>query len=152
VSTTDLDRSPLAYKDEEFLDSEEARPLRILAEYMQPMRALAHEGVVGTIVFFGSARIRPGGPMHRFYDDAVELAGLVTQWCEREPALKGCVVCTGGMKVVASLLPKEFNLNASVLTDLSDDELAEFIAAVRSAKAGGDRAAADGGTEETTRH
>ena len=68
----------LAYKDEEFLDSEEARPLRILAEYMQPMRALANEGVVGTIVFFGSARIRPGGPMHRFYDDAVELASLVT--------------------------------------------------------------------------
>ncbi|MBA3519450.1 MAG: hypothetical protein H0T75_17850 [Rhizobiales bacterium] len=96
MSTTNPDRSPLAYKDEEFLDSEEARPLRILAEYMQPMRALAKEGVVGTIVFFGSARIRPGGPMHRFYDDAVELAGLVTQWCEREPALKGCVVCTGG--------------------------------------------------------
>ena len=96
MSTTNPDRSPLAYKDEEFLDSEEARPLRILAEYMQPMRALANEGVVGTIVFFGSARIRPGGPMHRFYDEAVELAGLVTQWCEREPALKGCVVCTGG--------------------------------------------------------
>jgi uncharacterized protein (TIGR00730 family) len=96
VSTTNPDRSPLAYKDEEFLDSEEARPLRILAEYMQPMRALANEGVVGTIVFFGSARIRPGGPMHRFYDEAVELSGLVTQWCEREPALKGCVVCTGG--------------------------------------------------------
>ena len=63
---------------------------------MQPMRVLAKEGVVGTIVFFGSARIHPGGPMHRFYDDAVELSGLVTQWCEREPALKGCVVCTGG--------------------------------------------------------
>src|SRR5688500_18442363 len=56
------------------------------------------------------------------------------------------------MKVVASLLPKEFNLNASVLTDLTDDELAEFLAAIRSAKAGGDRAAADGGTEEKTRH
>ena len=50
MSTTNPDRSPLAYKDEEFLDSEEARPLRILAEYMQPMRALANEGVVGTIV------------------------------------------------------------------------------------------------------
>ncbi len=51
MSTTNPDRSPLAYKDEEFLDSDEARPLRILAEYMQPMRALANEGVVGTIVF-----------------------------------------------------------------------------------------------------
>ncbi len=49
MSTTNPDRSPLASKDEEFLDSEEAGPLRILAEYMQPMRVLANEGVVGTI-------------------------------------------------------------------------------------------------------
>ena len=97
MKTNDPDRNPLAYKNEEFLDSNDARPLRILAEYMQPMHALAKEGITGTIVFFGSARIQPGGSMGRFYDEARELAGLVTQWCECETsALKGCVVCTGG--------------------------------------------------------
>lgn len=29
---------PLGYKDEKFLESEDARPLRILAEYLQPLR------------------------------------------------------------------------------------------------------------------
>ena len=29
---------PLAYKDDEFLDSDDARPLRILAEYLEPLR------------------------------------------------------------------------------------------------------------------
>ena len=29
---------PLAYRDYEFLESEEARPLRILAEYLEPLR------------------------------------------------------------------------------------------------------------------
>ena len=97
MTTTDPDRNPLAYKNEAFLDSEAARPLRILAEYMHPMQVFADEGVIGTIVFFGSARIRPGGPLGRFYDEARELAGLVTEWCECETSpLNGCVVCTGG--------------------------------------------------------
>jgi len=96
VSEIDPDRSPLAYKDEEFLDSEDARPLRILAEYMQPLQVFEREGVAGTIVLFSSARI-PGGPLGRFYEEAHELARLVTQWCGSGPAdLKGCVVCTGG--------------------------------------------------------
>ena len=45
--------------NEDFLDSEEARPLRIMAEYLAPMRAFKRENISGTIVFFGSARIRP---------------------------------------------------------------------------------------------
>ena len=48
---------PLAYKDEEFLESEEARPLRILAEYLEPLRRFKAENVQDTVVFFGSARI-----------------------------------------------------------------------------------------------
>ena len=48
---------PLAYKDEEFLESEEARPLRILAEYLEPLRRFKAENIQDTVVFFGSARI-----------------------------------------------------------------------------------------------
>jgi len=36
---------PLAYKDEKFLDSDEARPVRILAEYLEPLRILCRERV-----------------------------------------------------------------------------------------------------------
>jgi len=48
---------PLAYADPEFLDSEEARPLRILAEDLEPLRRFKHQNVQDTVVFFGSARI-----------------------------------------------------------------------------------------------
>jgi hypothetical protein len=70
----------LAYRDHAFLDSDAARPLRILAEYLQPLHALETERVHDTIVFFGSARLRPDGPLGRYYDDARTLARLVTEW------------------------------------------------------------------------
>jgi len=88
---------PLAYKNEQFLDSDDARPLRILAEYLQPMHAFRRERVCDTIVFFGSARLSQTGPMGHYYDAARELARLVTLWS------KGLrthghryVVCSGG--------------------------------------------------------
>ncbi|HKE83553.1 MAG TPA: LOG family protein [Vicinamibacterales bacterium] len=48
---------PLAYRDHEFLESEEARPLRILAEYIEPLRRFQDQKIQDTVVFFGSARI-----------------------------------------------------------------------------------------------
>src|SRR5688572_11216422 len=48
---------PLAYRSQEFLESEEARPLRILAEYLEPLRRFKAENIQDTVVFFGSARI-----------------------------------------------------------------------------------------------
>ena len=42
---------------EEFLESEEARPLRILAEYLEPLRRFKAQNIQDTVVFFGSARI-----------------------------------------------------------------------------------------------
>ena len=86
MSAIDPERSPLAYKNEEFLDSDDARPLRILAEYLQPLHAFQRERICGTIVFFGSARIAADGPLGRYYDEARELARLVTAW-SREPAV-----------------------------------------------------------------
>jgi uncharacterized protein (TIGR00730 family) len=46
-----------AYDRPEFLTSPGARPLRILAEYMQPQLRLRQERVHDFVVFFGSARI-----------------------------------------------------------------------------------------------
>ena len=48
---------PLAYLDPEFLESDEGRPLRILAEYLEPMRRFKAQGIQDTVVLFGSARV-----------------------------------------------------------------------------------------------
>ena len=48
----------LAFHNTEFLDSEEARPIRILAEYFEPLRRFKEQNIQDTVVFFGSARIR----------------------------------------------------------------------------------------------
>src|SRR5881398_3791553 len=87
----------LAYRDEAFLDSDAARPLRILAEYLQPLHAFARERVHDTIVFFGSARLRADGPLGRYYSEARELARLVTEWSQgiASPAQR-FLVCSGG--------------------------------------------------------
>jgi hypothetical protein len=119
---------PLAYRSERFLESGDARTLRILAEYLQPQSRLRRAGVQNTVVFFGSARIVPHDEatkrlrelegrsgderaasgaalkaartavqMSRYYEEARELARLVTQWSQ---SLKNgshfLVVCSGG--------------------------------------------------------
>jgi len=88
---------PLAYKDEKFLDSDEARPIRIMAEYLEPLRIFCREQVHETIVFFGSARITPDGPLGRYYQEARELARLITVWSKGlRSDLHRYVVCSGG--------------------------------------------------------
>jgi uncharacterized protein (TIGR00730 family) len=47
----------LAYTDPRFLESADARALRILSEYLDPRAQLRRAGVRHTVVFFGSARI-----------------------------------------------------------------------------------------------
>jgi uncharacterized protein (TIGR00730 family) len=54
-----LPQAKLAYYDPVFMESLAARPLRILAEYIDPINRLRHARVGDTIVMFGSARIRP---------------------------------------------------------------------------------------------
>jgi hypothetical protein len=90
-------RARLAYEDEAFLRSDDARPIRILAEYLAPLSAFRREGVLDTIVFFGSARIAQDGPLGRYYEEARELARLVTLWSKGLPAGgRRYIVCTGG--------------------------------------------------------
>jgi uncharacterized protein (TIGR00730 family) len=48
-----------AYENEEFLNSADARILRILAEFLEPQGKFRKLNVADTIVFFGSARILP---------------------------------------------------------------------------------------------
>jgi uncharacterized protein (TIGR00730 family) len=91
------DAHPVAYKNDAFLDSTDARPLRILAEYLEPLHHFRQESVHDTVVFCGSARLREDGPLGRYYREAQELARLLSEWAR---PLQGdrchSVVCTGG--------------------------------------------------------
>ena len=50
-------QQPLAYHLPEFLESAEARPIRILSEYLEPLRRFRDQKIQDTVVFFGSARV-----------------------------------------------------------------------------------------------
>jgi uncharacterized protein (TIGR00730 family) len=87
----------LAYTDLAFLESDDGRPVRILAEYLGPLHGLRLARVHDTIVFFGSARVTPSGPMGQYYDQARELARLLTVWSKSlSSPLHRYVICSGG--------------------------------------------------------
>jgi hypothetical protein len=49
-------RAPLAYENEQFINSPDGRILRILSEYIEPLARFRREQIQDTVVFFGSAR------------------------------------------------------------------------------------------------
>ncbi|MCQ2055464.1 MAG: TIGR00730 family Rossman fold protein [Fibrobacter sp.] len=49
----------MAYLNEEFMESDAGRPLRILSEFFEPALVFKQEDISNTIVFFGSARTLP---------------------------------------------------------------------------------------------
>jgi uncharacterized protein (TIGR00730 family) len=107
-----MTQQPLAYLDREFLESNEARPIRLLSEYLEPCQRFKEEKIQDTVVFFGSARVdsreraeralntlkarglRSADAKHevelqksnkavewaRYYEEARELARLLTAW------------------------------------------------------------------------
>jgi len=109
-----------AYLKESFLTSAGARPLRILAEYLEPKARFDHYRIEDTIVFMGSARViareqaeaevaaaqrgegdlelaRERLAMSRYYEAARELAHRFTEWSKHlHDEERRFVVCTGG--------------------------------------------------------
>ncbi|MHC4518618.1 MAG: LOG family protein [Planctomycetota bacterium] len=103
-----------AYDNREFLHGRSARPLRVLAEFIEPEERLRKHEICNTIVFFGSAMSVDGPTFRRqtpdstvvpekairvsdAYEACVELAKRITAWSLRitEPA-KRFYVCSGG--------------------------------------------------------
>jgi len=83
-----------AYSNEEFINSRDARALRILAEYLEPRSRFEKFGIEDTIVFFGSARFREG---NRWYEAARTLAFRLTEWSKALASKeRRFVVCSGG--------------------------------------------------------
>jgi hypothetical protein len=123
-----LGRAEKSYKDLEFLNSPDARSLRILSEFLHPLSQFRRKGIRDTVVFFGSARLmsrvdakkaltkaqrgtsrRPTKrqlravtdattdlEMSHYYEDAVQLSRMMTQWSKRLFQLNRFVVCSGG--------------------------------------------------------
>src|SRR6195256_3500187 len=107
-----MSQQPLAYHHSEFLESAEARPIRILSEYLEPLRRFKDQKIQDTVVFFGSARVdsreraeralatlrargvrdadeqyeaeltksRKHLEWAKYYEEARELAGMLTSW------------------------------------------------------------------------
>lgn len=95
-----MNKAPKAYKNIEFLNSREARPLRILAEYLEPEKRFKQYNIKNTIVFFGSARLSPEpreDRMNKYYIEAEELAFRLAKWGkELEDKDEGFYICSGG--------------------------------------------------------
>jgi uncharacterized protein (TIGR00730 family) len=89
-------RRPVAYLNETFLESPDARGLRILSEYLEPLSHFRDEKIQDTIVFFGSARITEAGPLGQYYRDAQTLARLITEWSSAIESPNRFVICSGG--------------------------------------------------------
>lgn len=94
-----------AFRNLEYMFSESARHLRILADYGYAEDVFYRENVKDTIVIFGSARIipeqkdRPAHKLIRYYHDTVELARLITEWgksISNSKQQNRLLICTGG--------------------------------------------------------
>src|SRR5215475_14341634 len=93
----DNGRRPVSYLNERFLNSPDARALRILAEYLEPLAHFRREKVRDTVVFFGSARLQEDGPLKEYYEGARTLARMLTEWADQfTNSTYRFVVCSGG--------------------------------------------------------
>ncbi len=111
---------PRAYNDEVFINSPDARPLRILSEYLEPKQRFAKQNIQDTILFFGSARFvsedaakaaceeacQTGEGLEdaerklrqaKYYEATRELAHRLTNWSSslEDKSGRRFVVCTG---------------------------------------------------------
>jgi uncharacterized protein (TIGR00730 family) len=69
---------PKAYLDPSFLKSEDARPIRLLSEYLEPQRRFKLQNIQDTVVFFGSARIHSRESAQQALDELVKVHGVGT--------------------------------------------------------------------------
>jgi uncharacterized protein (TIGR00730 family) len=119
---------PVAYLNEPFLESADARPIRVLSEYLEPLARFKDQKIQDTVVFFGSARVtsreraerslatlrargvrgadatydaeltksRKAVEWARYYEEARELARLLTGWSLTLPSEHHRFVVTSG--------------------------------------------------------
>ena len=109
-----------AYHNRAFIDSPDARPIRLMSEYLEPLERFEDHNIKDTILVFGSARTksredaealvaaaRKSGDgleaaelalhMSRYYEETRELAFRLTEWSKElnDPGRR-FVICSGG--------------------------------------------------------
>ena len=110
-NTKDL-QTEKAYKNLDFLNSKDARTLRILSEYLYPKKQLEEEKVTNTIVIFGSARAPSPEELSskdfnkgrskslklaEYYDATRTLSKRLTEWSKNlNQEDQKYVICSGG--------------------------------------------------------
>ncbi|MFH1288401.1 MAG: TIGR00730 family Rossman fold protein [bacterium] len=104
-----------AYKNLDFLQSHDARIIRVLCELIEPKTRLQKYNIENTIVFFGSARTKSKAIaeqnfskiqnestkidlyMSKYYENARSLSYKLTQWAKQTTKDKSkLLMCTGG--------------------------------------------------------
>jgi uncharacterized protein (TIGR00730 family) len=143
-------RQPKAYQDTRFLESKDARALRILAEYLEPMTRFKRYDVQDTIVFMGSARLlsaeaaqaaltaaetsgegvasaRAQLEHSAYYEAARTLAHRLTDWSKNlDREGRRFVVCTGGgpgiMEAANRGASEAKGLNVGLTISIPNDE------------------------------